>query len=200
MDKRRAPRNRSLLQGKVVYNDGLASMDCLVRNQSPGGMRLAISQTVLLPDEFDLHIPKKHEIHRVRMKWRSADEVGVAYVRAFINKVALVSVAGASAARLDEIDVEIARLEGALTALQQKRNRMRAALGECDHEEPALVTSPADQPTLTTAAADAFDETTGEPLGRAETRFQRCHGMSLVLCAARRRTCVLASSAAQWSK
>jgi hypothetical protein len=169
MDKRRAPRNRSLLQGKVVYNDGLASMDCVVRNQSPGGMRLAISQTVALPNEFDLHIPKKNEVHRVRMRWRSADEVGVAYVGALNDRASPISDEQTPAARLNEIDAEIARLEGALTALQQERDRMRTTLCECDHGEPAQVARPLDPPTLATAAADVFDETTGEWMSAPRT-------------------------------
>jgi hypothetical protein len=161
MDKRRAPRNRSLLQGRVVYNDGLASMDCVVRNQSPGGMRLAISQAVILPDEFDLHIPKKNEVHRVRMRWRSADEVGVAYVRASDVRFAPVARAGPPPARLDEIDSEIARLKDALTALQQERDGMRAALAEREQGEFERVAPPVAQ-TAPTAIADVFDETTGE--------------------------------------
>ncbi|KAA2236414.1 PilZ domain-containing protein [Salinarimonas soli] len=162
MDKRRAPRNRSLLQGKVVYNDGLASMDCVVRNQSSGGMRLVISQTVVLPNEFDLHIPKKNEIHRVRMRWRSADEVGVACVEARNDKACSISGVESPVARLNVIEAEMARLEGALIALHQERDQMRAALSKYDHEEPAQSSPATDQPAQTQAPAEVFDEATGE--------------------------------------
>ena len=162
MDKRRAPRNRSLLQGKVVYNDGLASMDCVVRNQSPGGMRLAISQVVVLPNEFDLHISKKNEVHRVRMRWRKADEVGVAYVHASNDRAVPVVSGGNPAMRLLEIDTEIKRFEDALAALHEERDQMRIALGECEHGEIERVAPPVEQPAPTVTAVDVFDEATGE--------------------------------------
>jgi hypothetical protein len=38
---------------------------------------------------------------------------------------------------------------------------MRAALSECDYEEPAQVFPAADKPILTTTATDIFDEATG---------------------------------------
>jgi hypothetical protein len=72
-------------------------------------MRLAISQVVVLPSEFDLHIPKKNEVHRVRMRWRSADEVGRRLCRASDGRFAPVPRAETPAARLDVIDAEIAR-------------------------------------------------------------------------------------------
>ncbi len=52
---------------------------------------------------------------------------------------------------------------------------MRAALGECNHEEATQVAHPADQPTLTTAA-DVFDETTGEwvPTSQAPRLRRAC--------------------------
>ncbi len=173
MDKRRAPRNRSLLHGKVVYNDGLASMDCVVRNQSPGGMRLAISQVVVLPDEFDLHIPKKHEIHRVRMMWRRADEVGVAFVHARTNTSAEANVAADPAARLDEIVAEMARLEEALVALRQEHDRMKAAVQQRASVEPTQTACRAHLSSTIVEAPDVFDEATGAWVAPSVPRHQR---------------------------
>jgi len=128
MDKRRAPRIRSLLQARVVYNNGLASLDCVIRNQSPGGMRLSISQAVLLPDEFDLHIPKKNEVHRVRLTWRRAEEIGVAIVREAGRRAP--SVGDLHLAGLAELDAEIERLERLLLALRARRDATATPLQE----------------------------------------------------------------------
>ena len=162
MDKRRAPRNRSLLQGKVVYNDGLASMDCVVRNQSPGGMRLAISQVVVLPDEFDLHIPKKNEIHRVRMRWRRADEVGVALVHARTDAAAEAACGIGAVTRLEEIDAEMARLVRALDALRHERESIRAAPQEQTTVRPVEVGHATHLPATSADIPEVFDEATGE--------------------------------------
>ncbi|MGY2047261.1 PilZ domain-containing protein [Methylobacterium sp. JK268] len=76
---RREVRLRTFLKGRIVFNNGNASMDCLVRDLSPTGARLALSQTAVLPDSFDLHIPAKDKIYRATLRWRRNDGVGVAF-------------------------------------------------------------------------------------------------------------------------
>lgn len=123
MDHRRFLRVRSYLQAKAVFDSGQKSLDCLVRNQSSGGMRLAISQVVLLPDEFDIVISKKGQRSRVRLIWRSADEVGVAFVgeRPGSNPDEPTPVAMDSLAAIDR---EIAVLEHRTHELKAQRERM----------------------------------------------------------------------------
>lgn len=77
---RRETRLRTFLKGRIVFNNGNSSMDCLVRDLSPSGGRLMLSQTATLPDGFDLHIPAKDRVHKATLRWRKDDSVGVTFV------------------------------------------------------------------------------------------------------------------------
>jgi hypothetical protein len=77
-DRRKTARTLSYLGGQIAFNQRSSVMDCLVRNFSPEGAKLVFSNTVTVPQEFDLSIPKQDRTVRVRMVWRRADEAGVA--------------------------------------------------------------------------------------------------------------------------
>jgi hypothetical protein len=76
---RRETRLRTFLKGRILFNNGNSSMDCLVRDLSGSGARLMLSQTATLPEGFDLHIPAKDRTHRVILRWRKEDSVGVTF-------------------------------------------------------------------------------------------------------------------------
>lgn len=76
-DRRRAPRQRAFLQGRVYYNNRRASVDCLVRDISECGARLQFSSAVTLPEAIELFIPNKDHVCRARIAWRQEDQVGV---------------------------------------------------------------------------------------------------------------------------
>jgi hypothetical protein len=77
-DRRNTDRTRTYLGGQIAFNQRSSVMDCLVRNFSAKGAKLVFSNTVTVPNEFDLSIPKQEQTFRVRMVWRRADEAGVA--------------------------------------------------------------------------------------------------------------------------
>lgn len=79
-DKRTSPRTRTFLQGKVVFNNRMSTMDCVVRNVSSTGAKIQLTGAVTLPDVFELSIPQKGETVRVRLRWRRGDEAGVSFV------------------------------------------------------------------------------------------------------------------------
>ncbi len=162
MDKRRAPRIRTLLQARAVYDGGNVSLDCLVRNQSSGGMRLAISQAVILPDEFDLHIPKRNVVRRVRLTWRTADEIGVAFAPEAPNSAISAPSAGDPAARIMEIEAEMSRLETALRALKEQRDQMVALAPRRGDLATPSEEARGGHPPASVATVDVFDDTTGE--------------------------------------
>jgi hypothetical protein len=78
-DKRTSPRLRSFLKGRVLFNGGQSSLDCLIRDMSSTGARLEISASVTLPDRFDLYLPHRDETCRVHLQWRRAGQIGVAF-------------------------------------------------------------------------------------------------------------------------
>ena len=54
-EKRNAVRQRTLKHGRIVVK-GMSTMDCLIRNMSLTGARVALPNALALPDEFDLLI------------------------------------------------------------------------------------------------------------------------------------------------
>ncbi|AWN55880.1 PilZ domain-containing protein [Methylobacterium sp. 17Sr1-1] len=76
---RRETRLRTFLKGRIVFNNGNSTMDCLVRDLSASGARLVLSQTATLPDGFDLIIPAKDRTHKATLRWRRADSIGVTF-------------------------------------------------------------------------------------------------------------------------
>ena len=81
-DKRNTPRLRSFLKGRVLFNGGQNSLDCLIRDISPTGARLELSASVTLPDRFDLYLPHRDETCKVHIQWRRGSQLGVAFEHA----------------------------------------------------------------------------------------------------------------------
>jgi hypothetical protein len=78
-DKRTSPRLRSFLKGRVVFNGGQSSLECLIRDMSTTGARLELSGSVTLPDRFDLYLPHRDETCKVHLQWRRGGQIGVAF-------------------------------------------------------------------------------------------------------------------------
>lgn len=85
---RKETRLRTFLKGRIVFNNGNSSMDCLVRDISASGARLMLSQTATLPDGFDLVIPAKDRTHKATLRWRKADSVGVTFAEEVVRPAA----------------------------------------------------------------------------------------------------------------
>ena len=76
-ERRKDGRLPSYLGGRITTDRRLIAMDCVVRNTSGAGARLTVADSTLLPDVFELHIPRKNTAYRVRTRWRRVDRVGV---------------------------------------------------------------------------------------------------------------------------
>ena len=48
-ERRKEPRKRVVLRGKVVYGDGAFSVDCLIRNIGSKGARISVEKGVGIP-------------------------------------------------------------------------------------------------------------------------------------------------------
>ena len=81
-DKRISPRLRSFLKGRVLFNGGQRSLDCLIRDMSSTGARLELSASVTVPDRFDLYLPHRDETCRVHLQWRRGGQIGIAFDQA----------------------------------------------------------------------------------------------------------------------
>ena len=78
-EHRREARQRTFLKGRIIFNNGSSSMDCLVRDMSMSGARLALSQSAVLPEAFDLYIPQKEKTYRSSLRWRRSDGIGITF-------------------------------------------------------------------------------------------------------------------------
>jgi hypothetical protein len=77
-DRRSKDRRTALKSGRIVYNDGKSSIDCRVRNISPGGARLELGTPQLLPHTFELHIPGQ-PVRLCNLRWAKGNLVGVSF-------------------------------------------------------------------------------------------------------------------------
>lgn len=78
-ERRRSVRNRTLIGGSITFSQCPATLDCVVRNLSEDGALLVLSDDILLPELFELHIPLKRESRMVRGRWRDGEHLGVTF-------------------------------------------------------------------------------------------------------------------------
>jgi hypothetical protein len=81
-ERRNSRRSKSFLRGFVYVSRKRGALACLVRDMSEKGARIIFSDTVTLPDIFDLYIPQREQTLRARVTWRRNDEIGLAFTEA----------------------------------------------------------------------------------------------------------------------
>lgn len=70
-------RETSFIGAHVVYDSGNATVDCIIREISTSGMRLEFNDNQSIPKEFDIHVPQRRSVYRVRVAWRDSATIGV---------------------------------------------------------------------------------------------------------------------------
>jgi hypothetical protein len=55
-NRREEPRSRLLKRGRIVFNGGFSSIDCVVLDVSRHGARLKVSDMLSVPDEFEVRM------------------------------------------------------------------------------------------------------------------------------------------------
>ncbi|MBO6902510.1 MAG: PilZ domain-containing protein [Rhizobiaceae bacterium] len=79
-ERRAAPRRRALKGATLRYNRGYGALECIVRNLSDNGARLAFGETAAVPSEFDFWLAGVREPRRAAVRWRGLEDVGVEFV------------------------------------------------------------------------------------------------------------------------
>jgi hypothetical protein len=78
MQERRRVRRIAVFKcAKIAINGSLR--DCVVRDLSSLGARLAFVSTAYIPDNFELTFDSAHTLRRCRVAWRSDNQVGVEF-------------------------------------------------------------------------------------------------------------------------
>lgn len=81
MDERRRVRRIRVYKGaKISMDESLG--DCIVRDISSLGARLAIMSACSVPDRFSLTFDTARTMRACRVAWRSSTEVGVEFCEA----------------------------------------------------------------------------------------------------------------------
>jgi hypothetical protein len=119
-ERRRIPRQKSLLRGKLYFNNRLNVVDCTIRDISDYGARLIYSEGVVTPDELELYIPQKDQTLSVKIVWRRGQEVGVVFEAAEpVNRPL----------GPDEIAERFARLEAEIAGLKRIIKKLKTDAG-----------------------------------------------------------------------
>lgn len=134
-EHRKETRQRVFLKGRIVFNNGSSSFDCLVRDMSSSGARLVMSDATTLPEAFDLYIPQKDRTYRATLRWRREDGIGVTFeepVRAAGSAPAPDPATTEAALamllkRVSELETENAALRRLLASMAQSGDSVSAA-------------------------------------------------------------------------
>lgn len=78
--ERRGNARSHVLKGVKLILDKSSVIDCVVRNVTNTGARLHLSNTIGLPEVFDLTFDGGYSFRRCRIVWRSVTEAGVKFM------------------------------------------------------------------------------------------------------------------------
>lgn len=76
-ERRRDPRSRALLAGKVANEDATQTLDCVIRNLSADGAMIETPEPHLVPRELHLVQIKEGIVWDAEVIWRRGNRVGV---------------------------------------------------------------------------------------------------------------------------
>jgi hypothetical protein len=76
-NKRESDRIRSFLRAQIIFNNRMTTIECIVKNISSTGARVALNDTLAVPTEFEIFIPQRNRSHHARLVWRDKDSIGI---------------------------------------------------------------------------------------------------------------------------
>ncbi len=118
MKERRAlARHKTLFKGRIYFNNRLSSMDCIVRDVTTDGARLEFSESVTLPEVFELYLANKDEYFRARVIWRRGSQLGINWKPEETKDRVVPSEDNPMAERLTKLEHAVAVLQRRLDAL-----------------------------------------------------------------------------------
>jgi hypothetical protein len=80
-ERRREPRRRVFLKGKLVYVNNSYSADCTIKDLSPGGARITVAPEAVSTDPF-LIIVKHAVVYESRTAWHTGAQAGLQFIKA----------------------------------------------------------------------------------------------------------------------
>lgn len=77
-DRRGEIRRRVLKGGLLTFNKGYGALECVVRDMSSQGARLAFGDTAAVPAHFDLEVSGDAK-RAASVRWRDLNAVGISF-------------------------------------------------------------------------------------------------------------------------
>jgi hypothetical protein len=78
-DRRSNQRRRTILKGRVLFNNRSSVFDCTIQNISDSGAQLSFADISLLPPIFELEIPSQDRRIQARVVWWRGKIYGVRF-------------------------------------------------------------------------------------------------------------------------
>lgn len=122
MNERRAVvRHKTFFKGRIYFNNRLSSMDCIVRDATADGGRLEVSDSVTLPNAFEIYLPNRDEYFHAKVEWRRGGSIGISWSSEQFPKQKQEHVVSEHAItdRLAKLEHQVAVLQKRLDALQE---------------------------------------------------------------------------------
>ncbi len=79
IERRALARHKTFFKGRIYFNNRRSSMDCIVRDANADGGRLEVSDSVTLPNAFEIYLPNKDEYFRAKVEWRKGGSLGISW-------------------------------------------------------------------------------------------------------------------------
>jgi hypothetical protein len=78
-EKRQSSRHRTLKGAQIAFQEGHATIQCIVRNLSDTGACLAVESPIGIPNTFSLVFDGPEPDRTCRVMWRTKDRIGVEF-------------------------------------------------------------------------------------------------------------------------
>ena len=79
-DRRNSERKRTLLQGRVVFNNRFSTIECTVKDLSGTGAQIAFEHPTEIPRQVELEIPSRGLAVRCEVRWSRDKRHGLMFV------------------------------------------------------------------------------------------------------------------------
>jgi two-component system cell cycle response regulator len=80
LERRRVRRNRVLLRGKLVFDGGKLSTDCIVRDMSVWGARVRMPTEIVLRDDLYLIESQNCMAYESKVVWKKGHDLGLQFL------------------------------------------------------------------------------------------------------------------------
>jgi PilZ domain len=125
---RAEPRRRVLFEGLLVGAGGRMKLPCMVRDMSPTGARIYVSEAVQIPESFEFSVNGQSRRWNATVRWRKGGFIGLK-LRSGEDVIAATTTANAptkaSAAALPPEGTSVADLLARIDGLERENHHLK---------------------------------------------------------------------------